>query len=331
MLSYIAILSFIVCVWSLSPLSVSAAGAKLATRTPIKSPTYGGRGGDPFDDVAAFNEPGSSPIVGIRAINVSYGSYLNSIQVVYMLANQSLYQAPPRGRPSNQIFVINLDSDEHITLIEGMADGVVIDYLTITTTGPEQVKKVYGPFGKPGLQTPFTMPGHIVGFHGRAGNVINNIGVYALEEIKKSKSFGNGPTGGSLFFSDEVGIKVPPVVRLSSLAVWYGDYVDGIQAEYLLLGGSKLLGERHGGQSASTFTNITLRDEETIEEVKVGTSDFNQIISMLTFTARKADGSKEIYGPYGKGSDKTDSFNGTIFGFYGLSGTYLKKFGFYYI
>ncbi len=303
---------------------------KIASRNPFKSPGQGGIIGDIFDDVADYNESGLSPIIGIRAINISYGDYIESIQVEYILANHSQILPPRRGRPSNQFVVINLDLIEHVTMLEGSTNGTLINQLTITTIGPDYERKVYGPFGKAG-STEFKIQGYIVGFHGRSGIFLSNIGVYVLEEIKKSEEFGSGPGGDP--FDEEIDITVPPVVGISSLKLWHGDFVNGIQTEFLLLGGAKLWGEVNGGQNSTLSTTITLEDEEVFEKVELKTISPTDgaYISMITFTARKKDGTNEVFGPFGRKGEQTYSLDGTIFGFYGHGGLYIDRLGFYYI
>ena len=302
---------------------------KVGSRDPIKSPGEGGVDGEPFDDVAEYNMPNISHIVGIRAINISFGDVVNSIQVTYILANTSLYTAPVRGRAVNNFVEIRLGAIEHVSLIEGSTNGSVINDFTITTLGPDYERKVYGPFGKPGLNK-FSLPGYVIGFHGRSGLILFNVGLYSLGEIEKSEEYGPG-TGGT-HFDDEVDIEVPPVVRLLSVKLWHGDFVDGLQAEYLLLNGSKHLGERHGGSNSSLSTVITLQDEEILEEVELRTSeDDGAYISMLTFTSLKKDGTSEVFGPFGRKGDKTYSLKGNIIGFHGHAGLYIDRLGFYYI
>lgn len=300
----------------------------IASRDPIKSPGQGGIIGDLFDDVADYDKPGLSPIIGIHAINISYGDYIESIQCEYILANRSQVTPPRRGRPSNQFVVIILDGIEHVTMIEGSTNGSLINQLTITTLGPDYERKVYGPFGKTGT-TDFKVPGYILGFHGRSGLFLSNLGVYALEEVKKSELFGPGPGGTP--FDDKIDVAVPPVVGIASVRLWYGDFINGMQGEFLQLGGSKVLGEVNGGQNASLTTTITLEEGEVFNKVEMKTSeDDGAYISMITFTARKKDGTTEVFGPYGWKGEQEYSFEGNIFGFYGHGGLYIDRLGFYY-
>ena len=84
----------------------------------------------------------------------------------------------------------------------------LVDQLTITTVGPDYEMKVFGPFGRTGLLS-FSFDGHIVGFYGREGDLLDRIGVYFVELLKKSDTYGG--EGGSEF-DDKADINSPPIV-----------------------------------------------------------------------------------------------------------------------
>ena len=302
---------------------------KVTSRLPVKSPGQGGNTGIAFDDVSAFNQTGVSPIVGIHSINVSYGDFVEAIQVTYILANDTLYEAPSQGRSSKPFVFIRFESIEHITELEGMTNSSVINQLTITTTGPDYEKRVYGPFGQPAPNL-FSTKGYIIGFHGSSDNYLRNLGVYSLDEVKKSPLFGSG-SGGSPF-DGKADILIPPVVALASLTIWHGDLINGLQPEHLLFGGRKQLGEMYGGDNSSLSTTITFDTVEVIERVEVGTINKGaDAISMLTITVRLKDGKTEVLGPYGRVEDDTVNFEGNVLGFYGYSGNLVDRLGFYYL
>ena len=131
------------------------------TREPTKSPGYGGVNGTAFDDLS-FEDY----IVGVHPMALS------------------LYMAPIHGKIGDAPINITLDSNEYVSKIEGKiynhSQDVLIGQLTITTLGPEYVHKIYGPFGRIGVQN-FSEEGYIFGFHGRSGDALDNIGVYSLE------------------------------------------------------------------------------------------------------------------------------------------------------
>ena len=299
-------------------------------RWPVKQYGPGGNNGDYFDDVASVkDETGQSLVTGIHLINISYGDIIDSIQVVYILANGSLYQAPRQGNATDKFTVIHLAPEEHVTLIETLHNGSLINQLTITTVGPD-VRKIYGPFGTPALLQA-SMEGYIIGFFGRSTNILTFLGVYKLDELKKSEVFGPG-TGGSPF-DDEINFLVPPVLQFSSLTVWHDSYVSGIQAEYLLLGGSKKLGKIYGEKGATISSTISLGGGDIIKHVEVrpDRDRQNAYISMITFTLQRRVGTTEVVGPFGTVGETSYTLDGNILGFHGRDGDYIDRLGFYYI
>ena len=58
----------------------------------FKSPGYGGPGGVPVDDYMD-----QYSIVGMHMMNISHGDVSDIVQVLYLLSNTSLYQAPKHG------------------------------------------------------------------------------------------------------------------------------------------------------------------------------------------------------------------------------------------
>lgn len=299
----------------LKPLSVNA-----ASRPLMKSP---GQGGTLFDDLTDFHLTPSS-IVGVHSINVSSGDQIDSVHVTYILSNGSLFQAPRRGKISHTPVNITLTPEEYIMKIEGKTNGELVDQLTITTIGPDYEMKVYGPFGKTGLLS-FSFESHIVGFHGRAGNLLDSIGVYGVELLKKSDLFGG--TGGSEF-DDRADITTPPILEIAQLHIWNGDFIDAIQVEYAVLGGSFLLGKKHGGNSGN-LTTVTFDEGEHIVALLGQTGD--NYLNQLTFVTMKANGSEAKYGPFGNTGKDPFSVHGNILGFYGYAGSLLDKIGVYFI
>lgn len=291
----------------------------------------GGNDGEYFDDVYAepvLDENGGSLVVGMHTINLNYEDILYSIQVVYRLANGSLFHAPRHGNPSGAFSVnIRLGPREHVTRLEGLYNGSVINQLSVSTASPDNVRKTYGPYGTPALLR-FSSSGHIIGFTGRTyKNMWNYFGIYKLQKINKTKLIGPGKGGSP--FDDMNDLKIPPVLRLASLTIWHGDYIDGLQTRQTLLGGSTRVGKVFGGQDSTLSTTITLKEGEIIEHVDMCADDY---ISMLTFTIKESmTGLTKVVGPFGKGGNSTFSMYGNILGLYGYSGDLIDNLGFYFI
>ena len=76
------------------------------------------------------------------------------------------------------------------------------------------------------------------------------------------------PTGGKQFDDGTYAI-VPPVARVSSLLVNLGDYIDGLQATYILQDGQKIRGAWHGGRSGnSTYVRFGKKINEIVVRVE---------------------------------------------------------------
>ena len=71
------------------------------SRPILTTKSFGRIGGYTFDDVKC------NPVVGIRRIKVHYGTYINSIQVIYLLCNESLYHSPSHELVMVQCLILN--------------------------------------------------------------------------------------------------------------------------------------------------------------------------------------------------------------------------------
>lgn len=302
-----------------------------ASRPVVKSSGQGGKGGESFDDLRVLNKS----IVGIHSINISYGEQINAIQVTYLLSNRSIMVGPMHGKISKPPITITLGPDEYVTRITGRTNGDLIDQLTIETLGPpEYERKVYGPFGGSGKKI-FVFEGYILGFHGRSGDLLDNIGVYSIDIAKKSPEFGTHTDDQYIGrpFDDIINLGVPPIVGISKLNVWHNSLVPSVQFEYLLLGGGTKLGERHGTEfAAGNLTTITFDEGEQLIELRGKTGEmYYDYIDQLSFTTLKKGGVYARYGPFGKLGRTDFLFKGNICGFFGSSGSYVFGLGAYFV
>ena len=151
----------------------------------IKSQAFGGSGGSPFDD----KQLDPSRIIGIKAIHISAGDVINSIQVTYRLVDGKILNGPKHGtQPGSVEHNINLEDNEVITGISGDISIVLdeVDQLTFYTARGGQGYRVFGPYGRGKIQKPFELVGsyhQIVAFFGRSGHHLNQIGVYYNQEV----------------------------------------------------------------------------------------------------------------------------------------------------
>ena len=135
---------------------------------------FGGSGGSPWDDNIGILHP---IVIGIKCIKIYSGSQVDGLQVVYRQADGSETQGIHHGGHGGSLSVVTLEKDEQIIRIEGKTNGVLIDQLTFIVKSGEGKETRLGPFGKTGT-TPFSVDGHIVGFIGRSGSLMDGLGVY---------------------------------------------------------------------------------------------------------------------------------------------------------
>lgn len=291
----------------------------------------GGKGGAEFDDLHSFR---SANIVSIHSLSISAGDYIDSIGVVYLLANKSLLHTPERGLSSKPPVNISLAEEGFMTTkIEAETDGSLITRLTITALGPSYVHKVYGPFGKGGTQS-FTVEGQIIALNGRSGDSLDNIGVYKLASLTRSDQYGPDLATD---FDDYADLQYPPIVRIQSIKVWNSVLIEAFQVEYLLIDGRTLVGETHGFRYGTNLTTIVFDKDENIVTLKgkleINLQTAQKYIGQLSFVTSKANGKLKEYGPFGVWGRDSDSFSvhGKILSFHGGSGALLYRIGAYFL
>ena len=199
-------------------------------RPVLITDTYGCTQGLIWDDDTLSHQP---TIVGIRHVNISYENQINSIQVTYLLADGTLYNAPRRGSSIGYSASIALNKDERFIRIEGMESASGIIQLIFTSKNSSGIESMHGPFGGTG-GTPFNIEGYILGFRGFASSAIHGLSTYYLSPlIKSNETFGG--SGRTYPFDDNVNDIIPPVVGIKSVTVYHGRLVDSIQCTYILL------------------------------------------------------------------------------------------------
>lgn len=286
-----------------------------------QSSNYGGSGGRAWDDNIYSHSP---TIVGVRKIDIRHGNQVDGLQVTYLLADGSTYTAPRHGGSGGSPSSFTLAEDERIIRIEGKTNNALVDQLTFITQNAAGEENVYGPYGKTG-RTPFSVEGYVVGFFGRAGNLLDAIGFYFLPPLQKSSQFGG--SGGNAFV-DPIETNIPPIVNVKKMRIRHGNQVDSIEADYELLGGKVYDGTKHGG-SGGSLTEVDFAEGEVITAMAGKTN--NVLVDQLTFTTMKPDGSTSTYGPFGRTGRTEFRVDGNIVGFHGRSGNLLDALGAFYV
>ena len=293
---------------------------KAMARNITRSAAFGGGGGSAWDDNVTSHSP---TIVGIYKVDIRHGNQVDMLQVTYRLVDGSTYTAPAHGGTRGSLSSFTLASNERIVRVEGKTNNTLVDQVTFVTQNDVGAEKTYGPFGETG-QTPFKVEGHIVGFFGHSGNLLDALGVYYLPPLTKSSEFGG--TGGSAF-ADQVDTNIPPVLNVKRMRIRHGNQVDSIDVDYLLLGGGTLDGSNHGGTGGSP-TVVEFDDGEYIIEMAGKTN--NVLVDQVTFTTIKRDGTTATYGPFGRTGETEYRVKGNIVGFFGRSGNLLDAIGTFY-
>ncbi len=303
------------------------------TRRIIKSPDMGGQDGEEFDDRVIPPSQDFVSIARIQSISIFYGDYPESIQVTYLLSNQSLYKAPRHGNAKGSEVTINLANNEYLLKVEGYHNDIIVQQLVFTTVLYGYDNKTfhkYGPYGNAG-NISFLVEGYGVGFHGRFERYrdgLISIGMYSLAFLNKSEEFGGGDDPRLSYFDDEPDKFYAPVSRMNAIKINHGDYVDAISTVYTVLNGDIYQTYKHGGDGG-TLSTIYLTVDEAIIGVEGSTG--GQYINQIKFiTQRRHDGSVRGYGPYGKAASKQFSFYGNIMGFSGKYLDFLYSFSVYY-
>ena len=315
--------------WRVSNLE-NQIGTGPITRRTLKSPSVGGKGGTKFDDRDTPLLQDFVAISRVKNISISFGDYLESIQVAYTLTNESSFQPPRWGQRKSSEVVIVLANNEYLTKVEGSHNGVIVQQLTFTTQifgYDNKTSHVYGPYGNCG-NTSFSVEGYVVGFHGQFDTGILNLGVYTLAPFVKSEEFGGGNDSKLTYFDDEPDKFYAPVSRMNVLKIYHGDAVDGISTMYTVLNGDMYQTYKHGGDGG-VETEISLSVDEAIIGVEGSTE--GQYINQIKFiTQHQRNGTVRGYGPFGKAGSKQFAFYGNIFGFSGSFLNYLHSFNVYY-
>jgi hypothetical protein len=284
---------------------------------------FGGTGGDYFNDYTSGGYL-KTEFIGVHSIIISYSNQVDSIQVTYLLANRSLYQAPRRGsvKNINPPVEIKLRAGEYVRKIEGQTNGVLINQLSITTHRPkDSAVTKYGPFGT-SASTNFSIEGYALGFYGYSGDMLNGIGLYHFILAKKSSVFVGNYQPLLFDESPDTGY-FPPVIKIKKLIIEHKDLVYSIQALYQLRDGTTRLGERQGRPPQEDDGHITtavrFEDDEEIFGIE-GTYAVN--MCQVSFISRRYNQSTPVLhnGPFGwpcATASKAFAVNGNILGFFG--------------
>jgi predicted flap endonuclease-1-like 5' DNA nuclease len=140
----------------------------------------GGNGGHEFIDYAA---PAGATLCEIR---INAGLYVDGIQLVYRDADGALVELPHVGGKNGLHHTLTLDADEYVTGVSGRY-GRYIDSIRFQTN-----KRSTDSFGGPGGSEEYhyeaAANSEVVGFAGRAGWYVDQLGVIVRERLASASA-----------------------------------------------------------------------------------------------------------------------------------------------
>jgi hypothetical protein len=288
---------------------------------------YGGPGGNAFSD---FQPPTGARVAEVR---VRSGNMVDSVQMVYALADNSTVVGPRHGGSGGNNNSFRLDGDEYIIGLAGRY-GDYLDALRIITN-----KRTSPTYGGRGGRTDFRVDvpswNMALGFAGRAGQYVDALGlVYAAIYSQQNRYLAGtisarpgrlqqtaivGGNGGSAFADQNV----TTGARISEIRIRSGERVDSLQVVYMLSNGTLQEGPRHGGTGGNAFVftfdpdeylvGISGRTGQMVDSIRIITNKRTS----LTFGGRGGDRDFQINIPSGS----------TAIGFAGRSGNMIDAIG----
>ena len=301
------------------------------------SPLFGSPGGgDPFDDGITAIIPHT---VRIASLIVCYGDAVDGIQVNYTLEDGKIFVGFSHGVTEKCTKkLIEFKQGESIVHIEGKTQTTYgyISQLTLFTTTIGGLPSTYGPFGLGGdSDKPFSMTGTVIGIFGRAGQVLDALGLYvesnpvATPTTSYKKTDLIGGTGGD-GFDDFLSDSEKPF-KITNMLINYGSVINGIQVKYLLPSGA-ISTVLHGVLSRDNWQYdgiLDFDDDEWITRVDISSGP-SHVVDYLQVETTNSKGSVRSYGPFGKVfMGNVTTVHGVVYGFFGRCGNQLDALGFY--
>ena len=143
----------------------------------IKSKQFGGSNGTSFNnDPNTLTSAMAGPGLKISKLYIRSGDQVNGIQAEYVALGRSIVKGPSFGGTEGSSHVMVVGLDKVIEKMEGMTNLELIDQVTFTMRNTKGVRRTAGKTGN----TPFSVTAlnGIQGLYGRAGDLIDALGVY---------------------------------------------------------------------------------------------------------------------------------------------------------
>ncbi|RCV15904.1 hypothetical protein SETIT_3G095300v2 [Setaria italica] len=329
----------------------------IAEAVPIKIGAWGGDGGTEFDV--------TEPPKRLQSMTIRAGDSIDSIGFSYIDEAGKKHSEGPFGGTGGQLTTIKFAPLEYVKKFSGTIGRAVGsgEMLFVASLEIETNVKKYGPYGKEDNDYPFSIPlpenTSVVGFFGRAGRLIDAVGVYIYycksplidateetsgnkdEETSKNKDTTSAPpftiTGQTSPImigmwggdgGEEFDVTEPPK-RLDSVMIRAGEIIDSFGFSYIDQAGQKHTLGPYGGKGGN-LTTIQLAPTEYVKGFSgtTGTYVGSQVVASLAIETNLRE-----YGPYGEEQDMHFSIplpkNASVVGFFGSAGNLLDAIGVY--
>ena len=321
--------------WSLY-LALQAAAATQRGRL-FASPLFGSPGGgEPFDDGITAIIPHA---VHMASLSICYGDAVDGVQVNYTLEDGKTYVGFPHGVTEKCTRkLIEFKEGEVIVRIEGKIQVTFgyISQLKLFTATLGGLPATYGPFGVGGdSDQPFSVTGTTLGIFGRAGQVLDAIGLYIDLSVPATVSYDKsdliGGAGGDGFDDILSNPDSETPSKITSMIVNYGSAINGVQVTYSLPSGASST-VLHGVLSRDNWQYngvLDFDDDEWITQVDVSSGP-SHVVDYLQIVTTNSKGSVRSYGPFGKVfMGNVTTIHGVVYGLFGRCGNQIDALGFY--
>lgn len=209
----------------------------------------GGTGGTAFTDMADI-----PPRAPVQVVEVHGSVAIDSVRLGFRQRTASLL-TQRHGGSGGQLQRLELRADEYILRIRGTYGlttqwGHVVQSLTVDTNQRARALRAGTGGGGPAFVYEAGRGQEIAGFHGKAGTVVDALGVILRPRAGDGPAtFLFGPAGGEggRAFSDARVLESANDLLLSTVSVSGDRFLDSIAVRYTSRSGELIRGRRHGG------------------------------------------------------------------------------------
>ncbi|KAJ3700951.1 hypothetical protein LUZ61_004656 [Rhynchospora tenuis] len=271
-------------------------------------------------------------VTRIVTVGIRHGASIDALMVRYE-RNGSVESTDLWGGQGGRLTEINLKQDEYITLVRGhiapWSDTWQVRSLKLVTN-----LESYGPYGTE-QGVPFELPagvGRIIGFHARAGSMVEAIGVYVKDKMGNVWSSQEpiikkiGPCGSGSGVTEK-DMDITGVTRIVKISIRHGASIDAMFASYERNG--KVESTNRWGGEGGRLTEINLQTNEFITNVRGHIAPWANTLQVRSLTVVT---NLNTYGPYGTQEGvpfQLPAIGGRVIGFFARAGSMVEAIGVY--